>query len=62
MCIRQGQLLPGKKIVPERIRENRQPYYDALQAADRHWDEGDFNVDELAKFLEGLLTDQLLDA
>lgn len=37
ICLRQEALLPGKKIVPERIRENRQPYYQALQAADRHW-------------------------
>jgi len=30
--MRQGRLLPGKKIVPERIRDNRQPYYEALRA------------------------------
>ena len=30
MCMRFGKLLPGTKIVPERIRENRQPYYEAL--------------------------------
>jgi Fic family protein len=59
MCLRQGTLLPGKKIVPERIRENRQPYYAALQAADRHWANGDFNVEDLAKYLETLLTAQL---
>lgn len=62
ICLRQGALLPGKKIVPERIRENRQPYYAALQAADRHWQEGHFNVDELAEYLAGLLRDQLRDA
>jgi Fic family protein len=62
ICLRAGQLLPGKKIVPERIRENRAPYYSALQAADRHWEEGDFDVSELANYLEGLLTAQLEDA
>jgi Fic family protein len=62
MCVRQGTLLPGKKIVPERIRENRQPYYDALQAADRHWADGEFNVQELAEYLAGLLADQLREA
>jgi len=61
MCVRHGALLPGKKTVPERIRENRQPYYAALQAADRHWHDGDFNVDELAGYLAGLLGDQLRD-
>ena len=35
LCMRQGRLLPGHKIVPERIRDNRQPYYEALRAADR---------------------------
>ena len=61
MCVRQGTLLPGTTIVPERIRENRQPYYDALQAADRHWADGEFNVNELASYLAGLLADQLRD-
>jgi Fic family protein len=61
ICLRQGRLLPGKKIVPERIRENRQPYYDALRAADRNWDNGHFNVDELASYLLELLAQQLTD-
>jgi Fic family protein len=62
MCLRQGSLLPGKKIVPERIRENRQPYYVALQAADRHWENGQINVDELASYLLELLAAQLVDS
>ncbi|HUF11437.1 MAG TPA: Fic family protein [Rhodothermales bacterium] len=61
MCLRMGKLLPGKKIVPERIRVNRQPYYDALKAADRHWENGDFNVNDLAEYLLLLLRDQLAD-
>jgi len=61
ICLRQGRLLPGKKIVPERIRENRPPYYDALRAADRNWDNGHFNVDELASYLLELLAQQLTD-
>jgi len=61
ICLRQGRLLPGKKIVPERIRENRPPYYDALRAADRNWDNGHFNVDELASYLLKLLAQQLTD-
>jgi Fic family protein len=61
ICLRGGMLLPGKKIVPERIRENRQPYYQALQAADRHWADGHFNVEDLAKYLQTLLTEQLTE-
>jgi len=34
LCTRTGVLLPGKRIVPERIRDNREPYYAALRAAD----------------------------
>ena len=59
ICLRAGQLLPGKKIVPERIRENREPYYAALQEADRHWEQGDFDVSQLADYLQGLLAAQL---
>ena len=62
ICLKHGGLLPGKKIVPERIRDNRQPYYAALQAADRHWEQGEFNVDEIADYLAGLLEDQLQSA
>ena len=61
ICMRFGGLLPGKKIVPERIRENRTPYYAALQAADREWNNGHFNVNQLADFLQGLLKAQLAD-
>jgi Fic family protein len=59
ICLRQGRILPGKKIVPERIRENRGPYYLALQDADHHWNEGHFNVSKLADYLVGLLQGQL---
>ena len=59
ICLKQGKLLGGKKIVPERIRDNRDPYYAALQSADKAWHEGHFNVSELARYLEGLLIGQL---
>ena len=59
MCLQYGGLLPGNKIVPERIRENRQPYYDALKAADQKWNEGHLDVTELAIYLESLLEAQL---
>src|SRR5271157_5226226 len=43
ICVRSGGLLGGDKIVPERIREGREPYYAALQAADRAWERGDLD-------------------
>lgn len=62
ICLRYGKLMPGKKIVPERIRENRRPYYEALKDADRHWADGHFNVDALATYLMGLVQAQLSEA
>lgn len=59
ICMRHGALLPGRKIVPERIRENREPYYDALHAADQAWSNGHFDVNKLADYLQGLLKAQL---
>lgn len=60
ICLRHGQLLPGRKIVPERIREDRNPYYAALRSADQAWAEGHFNVSELATYLGDLLKAQLV--
>jgi len=62
LCLRYGALLPGKKIVPERIRENRKPYYEALGEADKHWAEGHFNVTALSEYLQDLLKAQLAEA
>jgi Fic family protein len=59
ICMRYGALLPGNKIVPERIRENRQPYYAALRDADHHWAHGHFDVSALAEYLQELLKAQL---
>lgn len=59
LCVRAGTLLPGRKIIPERIRENRAPYYRALQAADKAWHEGHLDFSELEDYLATLLTAQL---
>jgi Fic family protein len=61
ICMKQGRLLGGKKIVPERIRENRASYYAALKVADQHWEAGDFDVSELAAYLGTSLLGQLSD-
>ncbi|HEX3661851.1 MAG TPA: Fic family protein [Acidobacteriaceae bacterium] len=62
ICLKQGSLLPGKKTVPERIRETRPEYYAALAAADRAWDNGELNVSQLAEYLARLLKQQLIEA
>jgi fido (protein-threonine AMPylation protein) len=61
ICMKHGALLPGKRIVPERIREDRQPYYDALKAADLAWHTGHIDVSAMADYLEGLLLGQLTE-
>lgn len=61
LCLRHGGLLPGRKIVPERIRENRTLYYDALKAADKAWDAGRLDITDLSNYLQDLLEQQLLD-
>lgn len=62
ICMKQGRLLGGKKIVPERIREDRDPYVEALRAADGAWNQGHFNVTSLAEYLSVLRKAQLTDA
>jgi Fic family protein len=61
ICLKYGGLVPGTKIVPERIREDRRPYYAALKAADRAWDAGHLDVSEMAYYLEGLLRGQVTE-
>ncbi|MDQ3557770.1 MAG: Fic family protein [Pseudomonadota bacterium] len=38
LCVRSGALLPGRKVLPERIKESLTGYESGLQAADRAWE------------------------
>lgn len=62
MSARSGALLPGKRIVPERIRDSRDGYVAALRSADRAWAGGHLDLTDLDNYLAGLLQAQLLDA
>lgn len=62
LCLKQGRILPGKKIVPERIRENREPYYEALKVADKRWNEGHIDVSLMVEYLGNLLKGQIADS
>jgi len=62
LCVREGRLLPGKKIVPERIREQREPYVAALRSADRFWDLGNLDLTEMDAYLARLTAEQLREA
>jgi Fic family protein len=61
LCVRSGALLPGSRIVPERIRDNRAGYEKALVAADRAWDEGNLDFTEMEDYLAALVMEQLSD-
>jgi Fic family protein len=61
ISLKQNKILTGKRTVPERIREDRRPYYAALQAADRAWDEGHLDLSIMADYLETLLYGQLTE-
>ena len=59
LCVRTGSLLPGLKIVPERIRESRIQYVEALREVDRHWDAGNLELAPMEAYIAGLLEAQL---
>lgn len=61
LCARSGGLLGGRKIVPERIRENRTPYYEALKAADRAWERGHLDFSDMEEYLATLVLAQIGD-
>jgi Fic family protein len=61
LCVRSGALQPGKKILPERIRENRDGYERALIAADEAWDGGNLDFVEMEEYLAVLVQDQIDD-
>jgi Fic family protein len=62
LCVREKKLLPGRKIVPERIKERRDAYIDALVAADRAWESGHNDLSRLENYLAQLLFEQLQEA
>lgn len=62
LCVKSGGLLPGRKIVPERIRESRVPYVAALREVDRTWANGNLDLGPIEAYLADLLTAQLIDA
>ena len=61
LCVRSGSILTGRKMLPERIRDDRAGYEAALKAADRAWDEGHLDFSEMEDYLAGLVQAQLED-
>lgn len=48
-----------EKTIPELIEEDRSPYFDALQAADRAWADGNLDVSAMDEVISALLARQL---
>ena len=61
ICAKLGGLPGGKVIVPERIRLERQPYYEALSEADRAWENGELLFPKMETYLARLLDEQVMD-
>ena len=55
LCVRNGSLLPGAKILPERIRENRVGYGRALKAADQAWEVGHLDFTQMESYIADLV-------
>lgn len=59
LSIRAGYVLPGTPTIPDQIVDNRNPYFDALDAADASWKNGKIDVSKMEELLAKLLARQL---
>jgi Fic family protein len=59
LSVKLGYILPGTKTIPDQIVANRQPYFEALESADRAWGSGVVDVSQMETLLERLLLNQL---
>jgi Fic family protein len=62
LSIKLDGLLPGTPTIPEQIAANKEPYYKALEEADKAWSLGKVDVSALERLLADMLAQQLLNA
>jgi Fic family protein len=62
LCVRLRQRLPGITTIPDRIANNKKPYYDALEKADDGWNKERLDVSAMEELLSNLLLEQIRDA
>jgi Fic family protein len=62
MSIKLDSLLPGTPTIPEQIASNKDPYYKALEGADKAWASRKVDVSALESLLGDMLAQQLLNA
>ena len=60
LSIRLNIVLPGTNTIPEQIINNRKAYYDALEAADAAFKDGQIGVKKVEELLAAMLASQLL--
>lgn len=59
LSIRAGAILPGTPTIPDQIVDNRNPYFQALDAADAAFRDGRIDVSKMEELLGSLLANQL---
>lgn len=62
ICVAAGGLVPGRPILPELLRQNRDEYVAALQAADKSLANGALDLSVLHALLQRLLGEQVASA
>jgi Fic family protein len=62
LSIKLDSLLPGTPTIPEQIASNKDPYYKALEEADKAWAQKKIDVTALEGLLGDMLAQQLLNA
>ena len=60
LCVKSGGLPRGAISVPERIRHDRTPYYEALSEADREWEKGDLKFSKMENYIARLLDEHVI--
>lgn len=60
LCMRLGYTLPGTTTIPDQITDNRTPYYDALEEADKTENNGSADLNAMERLLQGMLATQLV--
>lgn len=61
LCAKFGGLPGGSIILPERIRHDRGPYYEALSEADQEWHGGELKFPKMEAYIARLFDEQVMD-
>lgn len=59
LCVKLGLLLPGRNTISDQIVDNRNPYFDALESADKAAEGGEYDLSKMEDLIEGMLATQL---